>query len=129
VRPWRAAAKGGGLFPGGRSERRIGFLRCQRWDEQPLSCAGSVTVLHHHVGASEAPRRGHDRRHHSHIRVGQHDRRRAGPVSLAALETRAWEIIRRYDQPRAAVLPLLWLVQENFGHISSEAEFWVGRLV
>ena len=34
-----------------------------------------------------------------------------------------------YDEPRAAVLPLLWLVQENFGHVSSEAEFWVGRLV
>jgi len=27
------------------------------------------------------------------------------------------------------VLPLLWLVQENFGYVSSEAEFWVGRLV
>ena len=37
--------------------------------------------------------------------------------------------MERYDQPRAAVLPLLWLVQESFGHVSSEAEFWVGRLV
>ena len=27
------------------------------------------------------------------------------------------------------MLPLLWLVQENFGHISSEAEFWVGGLL
>ena len=27
------------------------------------------------------------------------------------------------------MLPLLWLVQENFGHISSEAEFWVGHLL
>jgi NADH-quinone oxidoreductase subunit F len=50
-------------------------------------------------------------------------------VNLAALETRAGEIIHRYDEPRAAVLPLLWLVQENFGHISPEAELWVGRLV
>src|SRR2546425_7812070 len=50
-------------------------------------------------------------------------------MNLAALETQAREIIQRYDQPRAAVLPLLWLVQENFGHISSEGEFWVGRLV
>ncbi|MBI3262165.1 MAG: NAD(P)H-dependent oxidoreductase subunit E, partial [Acidobacteria bacterium] len=50
-------------------------------------------------------------------------------MNLAALETQAREIIQRYDEPRAAVLPLLWLVQENFGHISSEAEFWVGRLV
>jgi NADH-quinone oxidoreductase subunit F len=50
-------------------------------------------------------------------------------VNLTALEPQAREIIQRYDEPRAAVLPLLWLVQENFGHISSEAEFWVGRLL
>jgi NADH-quinone oxidoreductase subunit F len=50
-------------------------------------------------------------------------------VNLAALESDAREIIQRYDEPRAALLPLLWLVQENFGHISSEAEFWVGRLL
>src|SRR4030095_1272048 len=29
--------------------------------------------------------------------------------------------------PKAAMLPLLWLVQENQGYISSEAEAWVGR--
>jgi NADH-quinone oxidoreductase subunit F len=50
-------------------------------------------------------------------------------VNLAALEPQAREILQRYDEPRAAVLPLLWLVQETFGHISSEAELWVGRLV
>jgi NADH-quinone oxidoreductase subunit F len=50
-------------------------------------------------------------------------------VTLAALESQAQAIIRRYDEPRAAMLPLLWLVQENFGHIPPEAEFWVGRLV
>jgi len=50
-------------------------------------------------------------------------------VNLAALEGQAREIIQRYDEPRAAVLPLLWLVQGNVGHISSEAEFWVGSLV
>jgi NADH-quinone oxidoreductase subunit F len=49
-------------------------------------------------------------------------------MNLAALEPRAREIIHRYDEPRAAVLPLLWLVQESFGHISSDAERWVGRL-
>ena len=47
-------------------------------------------------------------------------------MSLAALDASAREIIQRYDEPRAAVLPLLWLVQENLGHIPSEAEFWVG---
>ena len=50
-------------------------------------------------------------------------------MNLEALEPQARDIIRRYDQRRAAVLPLLWLVQENFGYVSSEAEFWVGRLV
>jgi NADH-quinone oxidoreductase subunit F len=50
-------------------------------------------------------------------------------VNLSALEPQAKEIIQRYDEPRAAMLPLLWLVQENSGHVSSEAEFWVGRLV
>ena len=50
-------------------------------------------------------------------------------MNLEALEPQARDIIQRYDQPRAAVLPLLWLVQENFGHIPSEGEFWVGRLV
>ena len=50
-------------------------------------------------------------------------------MTLAALEPQAREIIQRYDEPRAAVLPLLWLVQETFGHISSDAELWVGGLV
>jgi len=46
-------------------------------------------------------------------------------VNFAALEPQAREIIRRYDEPRAAMLPLLWLVQENLGYVSSDAEFWV----
>ncbi len=50
-------------------------------------------------------------------------------MNLAALEPQAREIIQRYDEPRAAALPLLWLVQENFGYISSESEFWVGSLL
>jgi NADH-quinone oxidoreductase subunit F len=50
-------------------------------------------------------------------------------VNFAALDTQARDIIRRYDQPRAAMLTLLWLVQKEFGHISSEAEFWVSRLL
>jgi NADH:ubiquinone oxidoreductase subunit E len=50
-------------------------------------------------------------------------------VNLTALEPQAREIIKRYDEPRAAALPLLWLVQENLGHIPSEAEFWVGGLL
>ena len=50
-------------------------------------------------------------------------------MNLAGLEPQAREIIQRYDEPRAAMLPLLWLVQENFGHIPSDAEFWVGGLL
>jgi NADH-quinone oxidoreductase subunit F len=48
-------------------------------------------------------------------------------VNLTQLDARASEIIRRYDQQKAAMLPLLWLVQQNFGFVSSEAEFWVAR--
>ena len=48
-------------------------------------------------------------------------------MNLEAFDPRAREIIQRYDEPRAAMLPLLWLVQEELGHIPSEAEFWVGR--
>jgi NADH-quinone oxidoreductase subunit F len=47
----------------------------------------------------------------------------------ALLAAQAREILQRYDQPRAAMLPLLWLVQEKLGHIPPEAEFWVGRLL
>ena len=50
-------------------------------------------------------------------------------MNLRALEPQAWDIIKRYDEPRAAMLPLLWLAQENCGHISSEAERWVGGLL
>jgi NADH-quinone oxidoreductase subunit F len=50
-------------------------------------------------------------------------------VNLAALEPRAREIIKRYDEPRAAMLPLLWLVQADVGHIPPEAERWIGALV
>jgi len=50
-------------------------------------------------------------------------------VNLSDLEPKAKEILQRYDHRRAATLPLLWLVQESFGHISPEAERWVGGLV
>ncbi len=48
-------------------------------------------------------------------------------MTTADLEARAKEILRRYEQPKAAMLPILWLVQQNQGHISQEAEAWVGR--
>ena len=50
-------------------------------------------------------------------------------MNLSELEGDASEILRRYEYPRAATLPLLWLVQQNQGYISPEAETWVGRQV
>jgi len=45
----------------------------------------------------------------------------------ADLDARAQEILQLYEQPRAAMLPLLWLVQQNQGYVSQEAEAWVGQ--
>ncbi len=48
---------------------------------------------------------------------------------FAKLEAKAAEILGRYEEKRAATLPLLWLVQETFGHIPPEGEAWVGQKV
>ena len=45
------------------------------------------------------------------------------------LEGESREILGRYEYPKAAMLPLLWLVQQNEGYISQDAEAWVGREV
>ena len=50
-------------------------------------------------------------------------------MNLAALEPQARDIIQRYDEKRAATLPLLWLVQEHAGYVSTEAEHWIAGLV
>ena len=50
-------------------------------------------------------------------------------MKLSDLEPRAQDILQRYEQPQAAMLPLLWLVQENQGYVSCEAEAWVGRIL
>ena len=50
-------------------------------------------------------------------------------VSLEKLEKQAAEIIARYEEKKAAMLPLLWLVQENVGFIPPEAEAWVGEKI
>ncbi len=39
------------------------------------------------------------------------------------------EIVARYPSPRAAMLPALWLVQRQEGHISAEAMEYVGELL
>ena len=37
------------------------------------------------------------------------------------------QIVARYPQPRAALLPVLWEVQKAKGWIDSETEAWVGK--
>jgi NADH-quinone oxidoreductase subunit F len=48
-------------------------------------------------------------------------------VTFSDLDGTAEGILRRYEHPKAAMLPLLWLVQGKLGYISPEAEAWVGR--
>jgi NADH-quinone oxidoreductase subunit F len=47
-------------------------------------------------------------------------------MKLSDLESQAAEIMQHYEYPKAAMLPLLWLVQQTQGYISPEAEAWVG---
>src|SRR2546428_5295913 len=51
------------------------------------------------------------------------------PINLSDLEIHAGEISQRYEYPKPAMLPLLWLVQQKQGYVSAEAEAWVGRLI
>ena len=50
-------------------------------------------------------------------------------MTLTELEPRAAEIVKLYEQPKAAMLPLLWLVQQNQGYVSQEAESWVAGIL
>ena len=50
-------------------------------------------------------------------------------MTFAKLEPRAAEILQLYEQPKAAMLPMLWLVQEEQGYVSPEAEVWVGEIL
>jgi NADH-quinone oxidoreductase E subunit len=48
------------------------------------------------------------------------------PVHLSeAAEKRAHEILARYPQSRSAVMPLLYIAQEELGHITQQAVEWV----
>jgi NADH-quinone oxidoreductase subunit F len=47
----------------------------------------------------------------------------------ADLEAKAQQILQLYERPKAAMLPLLWLVQENQGYITPESEVWVGQML
>ena len=50
-------------------------------------------------------------------------------MNFSGLEGEAGEILERYEYPKAAMLPLLWLVQENQGYVSQEAEAWVAGIL
>ena len=50
-------------------------------------------------------------------------------MTFTQLEPRAAEILQLYEQPKAAMLPVLWLVQENHGYVSPEAEIWVAGVL
>jgi len=42
-------------------------------------------------------------------------------------ERKVDEVVARYPQRKAAMLPVLWLVQRQQGFVSLEAEEWIGR--
>ena len=48
---------------------------------------------------------------------------------LSDLEGKAGEILKRYEYPKAAMLPLLWLVQEHQGYVAPDAEVWVAGIL
>ena len=50
-------------------------------------------------------------------------------MKLSELGGQAQQILNRYEHPKAALLPLLWLVQQQQGYLAPEAEAWVGTLV
>ncbi len=49
--------------------------------------------------------------------------------NFETLRQQAESIVARYEQRRAATLPLLRLAQEHFGYVTPEIEEWVGKLV
>ncbi len=51
------------------------------------------------------------------------------PKILEPLRAEAEAIVAKYEQKRAATLPILRLVQEKLGYITPQAEEWVGLIV
>ena len=50
-------------------------------------------------------------------------------MDLKLLDSQAAQILDRYEEKRAATLPLLWLAQEAVGYLTPEAEQWVADKV
>ena len=47
--------------------------------------------------------------------------------SLGALDKEAQKVVAKYDQKRAATLPLLHLAQDKVGYVTPEVEAWVSE--
>lgn len=50
-------------------------------------------------------------------------------LNFESLRPAAEVVLAKYEEKRAAMLPVLRLVQEKFGYITTEAEEWVGQLL
>ena len=77
---------------------------------------------------------GNAERHEGPIRNPHSDFRIAMVLAVTmsqfdSIKSKAEAMAARYEEKRAAMLPLLRLVQESFGHVSLEAEAWVGQLL
>ena len=48
-------------------------------------------------------------------------------TGLIQLEAEARKILEKYDQKRAAMLPLLHLAQDKIGQVTEDVEAWVSR--
>ena len=46
---------------------------------------------------------------------------------LSNLDAEAQKVVAKYDEKRAAVLPLLHLAQNKIGYVTPEAEAWVSK--
>ncbi len=56
--------------------------------------------------------------------------RRDGPVAFSPDALREYEeILGHYPQPRAALMPVLWLAQREFGWVGSDVQEYVAKLM
>ena len=142
---------GEAYFAGGGRQRRAGLLRGLGRDRPPVSRALPAAVPAAGRGAAPHDRGPDGRRHHPHLRLRQHDRRRAGSIDSGAepRPTSRRRGARRGDDqsmtpvhrpsssPRCgasrastptsagALLPVLHLAQDAFGYVSLEVEEYV----
>src|SRR5205823_601031 len=128
------ATAGRSVRRGGGGERRARLLRRVRRHRPAVPGPLPAAVPAADGGAPPDDRGRDGRGPHPHVRLGEHDRRRAGPVTAAPVafsETQLTEVRRLqglYPDARAALLPVLHLAQETFGYVSLEVEEYVAAL-